>query len=109
MWVVKVTVWVDFTEDAQAQPTEILSTGSAGHLVAAIHFLDRENTSANADLIYYTITRTGGFTYLYVCATTWTTFTVLIQPVSAKGLLHCFLNHPLSKTLLHELFALGRG
>lgn len=42
MWVVKVAVWVDFAEGAQAQPAEVLLTRRAGHLVTAIHFLDRQ-------------------------------------------------------------------
>lgn len=42
MWVVEMTIWVDFAEDAQAQPAEVLFTGGAGHLVAAIYFLERD-------------------------------------------------------------------
>lgn len=42
MGVVKVTVWVDFAEDAQAQPAEVLFTRSAGHLVTAVNFLRRD-------------------------------------------------------------------
>lgn len=41
MGVVKVTVWVDFAEDAQAQPTEVLFTRGAGHLITAVNFLRR--------------------------------------------------------------------
>ena len=42
MWVVKVAVWVDSAEDAKAQPTEVLFTRGTGHLVAAVHFLQRQ-------------------------------------------------------------------
>lgn len=41
--------------------------------------------------------------YLYVGSTARAAFAVLIEPVSAKGLFHCFLDHPLPKALLHEL------
>lgn len=84
MWVVKVAVRVDFAEVAQAQPTEVLFTRGTGHLVTAIHFL-------------------------YVGSTARAAFTVLIEPVSAEGLFHRFLDHPLPKALLHELFPLSRG
>lgn len=84
MWVVKVTVRVDFAEEAQAQPTEVLFTRGTGHLVTAIHFL-------------------------YISSTAWASFAVLIEPVSAKGLFHCFLDHPLPKALLQELFPLICG
>lgn len=40
--VVKVTVWVDPAECAQTQPTEVLFTWRTRHLVAAIHFLQKE-------------------------------------------------------------------
>lgn len=43
MWVVKVTVRVDFAEEAQTQPTEVLSTRGARHLVTAVHFLQKKN------------------------------------------------------------------
>lgn len=46
MWVVKVTVWVDFAEQAQAQPTEVLSARGTGHLVTAINFLERRREVA---------------------------------------------------------------
>lgn len=54
MWVVKVTVWVDFAEDAQAQPTEVLLTRGAGHLVTAINFLKRHrnDTLATTGIIW---------------------------------------------------------
>lgn len=84
MWVVKVTVRVDFAEDTEAQPAEILLTRSARHLVTAIHFL-------------------------YVGSTAWAVFAVLFQPVSAEGFLHSFLDHSLPKALLHELLALRGG
>ncbi len=41
MRVVKVTVRVDFAEQAQAQPTEVSFTRGTGHFVTAIHFLER--------------------------------------------------------------------
>lgn len=34
-------VRVDFAEQAQTQPAEVLSTGGASHLVTAVHFLQR--------------------------------------------------------------------
>lgn len=46
---------------------------------------------------------------LYICSTAWAVFAVLIEPVSAKGLFHCFLDHPLPKALLHELFPFSCG
>lgn len=46
IWVVKVTVRVDFAESTQAQPAEVLFAGSAGHLVAAIHFLTGDTHEA---------------------------------------------------------------
>lgn len=54
MWVVKVTVWVDFAEDAQAQPTEVLLTRGAGHFVTAINFLKRHrnDTLATTGIIW---------------------------------------------------------
>lgn len=34
-------VRVDFAEQAQTQPAEVLSTRGASHLVTAVHFLQR--------------------------------------------------------------------
>lgn len=47
--------------------------------------------------------------HLYISSTAWAAFAVLIEPVSAEGLFHCFLDHPLPKALLHELLARSRG
>lgn len=47
VWVVKVTVWVDSAEEAQAQPTEVLFTRGTGHLVTAIHFLEGHRDKAS--------------------------------------------------------------
>lgn len=47
--------------------------------------------------------------HLYIGSTAWAAFAVFIEPVSAKGLFHCFLDHPLPKALLHELLPLSRG
>lgn len=41
MRIVKVAVRVDFAEQAQTQPAEVLSTRGASHLVTAVHFLQR--------------------------------------------------------------------
>lgn len=84
LWAVEVTVRVDSAEQAQAQPTEVLFARGTGHLVAAVHFL-------------------------YISSTAWAAFAVLTEPVSAKGLFHCFLDHPLPKALFHELFRLVCG
>lgn len=42
MWVVEVAVGVDFAQDAQAQPTEVLFTGRTVHLVTTVHLLQAE-------------------------------------------------------------------
>lgn len=46
---------------------------------------------------------------LYIGSTAGAAFAVLIEPVPAKGLLHCILDHLLPKALLHELLALCCG
>lgn len=50
-----------------------------------------------------------GEPHLDICPTAWAVFAVLLQPVSAKGLLHCFLDDPFPKALLHKLLNLSCG
>lgn len=51
--VVKVTVWVDPAEYAQTQPTEVLLARGAGHLVAAIDFLETDRPCIQYVQIHY--------------------------------------------------------
>lgn len=46
---------------------------------------------------------------LYIRSTAWAGLAVLIEPVSAKGFFHCFLDHPFPKALLQELFPFSCG
>lgn len=51
----------------------------------------------------------GGRTNLDVGSTAGAALAVLVEPVSAEGLLNCFLDHPLPEALLHELLPLVCG
>lgn len=50
-----------------------------------------------------------GEPHLDICSTAWATFAVVLQPVTAEGLLHCFLDDPFSKALLHKLLNVSCG
>lgn len=82
--VVEVAVGVSSAQRAETEPTEVLLTGRAGHLITAVCFL-------------------------YVGATARAVLAVLVEPVAAEGLLHCSLNHFFTKSLLHELLPLRGG